>query len=265
MPLNGKKVPEMRNTDQRREQIVQMLLEQGKVEVSALVEKFDVSAVTIRTDLITLEERGLAERNHGGATLTRIPVQEQSIRQKIDVNILLKKQIGARAAQLVGPRDNIIIDSGTTTLMLAQNLRQAKDVTVMTNGLNIAWELADTEGIDLMLTGGWLRKNALSFHGTQAENCLNAYGFDKLFLGVDGCDAQFGLTTHHEAEASLNSKMVDRAKRVIVLADSSKFGHVCLHRIAPLDRVHAVVTDPGISAEYREEFSRRGIELIIAE
>jgi DeoR family transcriptional regulator of aga operon len=255
----------MRNTTQRREAILQLLTRHGAVQVTDLVQEFGVSAVTIRTDLSALESQGLASRSHGGATLTRTPPPEQTIRQKDAINQEQKERIGALAATLVQPGDNIIIDSGTTTISLARHLRDASQVTVMTNGLNIAWELAESPGVDLILTGGLLRKESLSIQGSQAEATLQAYNFDKLFLGVDGFDLQFGITTHHEAEASLNHKMVERAKKIVVLTDASKFGRVSLHRIVQLDRVHTVITDAAISQEYREGLQRLGIELLIAE
>ena len=255
----------MRNTSQRRETILQMLTQQGSVQVTDLVEKLGVSAVTIRSDLNALEAQGMATRSHGGATLTRTPPLEHTIRQKDAINHEQKERIGAYAARLVEPGDNIIIDSGTTTISLARHLRDATGVTVATNGLNIAWELADAPGVDLILTGGLLRKQSLSIQGSQAETCLQAYSFDKLFLGVDGFDLQFGVTTHHEAEASLNHKMVERAKKIIVLTDASKFGRVSLHRIVQLDRVDTVITDASISQEYREGLQKLGIELFIAE
>jgi DeoR family transcriptional regulator of aga operon len=255
----------MRNTSQRRATILQALTQHGSVQVNELVERLGVSAVTIRSDLTALESQGLATRSHGGATLTRTPPPEQTIPQKDAINHEQKERIGACAARMVAPGDNIIIDSGTTTISLARHLREAQNVTVMTNGLNIAWELAEAPGVDLILTGGLLRKQSLSIQGAQAEACLQAYSFDKLFLGVDGFDLQFGVTTHHEAEASLNHKMVERAKKIIVLADASKFGRVSLHRIVQLDRVHTVITDAGISPEYRDGLLEAGIELLIAE
>jgi DeoR family transcriptional regulator of aga operon len=254
----------MRHTSQRRATILQALTQQGSVQVNELVEQLGVSAVTIRSDLTALEAQGLATRSHGGATLARTPPTEHTVPQKDAINHEQKARIGAHAARMVASGDNIIIDSGTTTISLARHLRDAQGVTVMTNGLNIAWELADAPGVDLILTGGLLRKQSLSIQGTQAEACLQAYSFDKLFLGVDGFDLQFGVTTHHEAEASLNHKMVERAKKIIVLADASKFGRVSLHRIVQLDRVHTVVTDAGISDEYREGLLQAGIELQIA-
>jgi DeoR family transcriptional regulator of aga operon len=255
----------MRNTSQRRASILQMLTQQGSVQVTPLVEQFGVSAVTIRSDLTALENQGVATRSHGGAILTRTPVTEQTIHQKDALNQQQKDRIGALAATLVQPGENIIIDSGTTTISLARHLREAQDVTVLTNGLNIAWELADAPGVDLIMTGGLLRKQSLSIQGAQAEACLQAYSFDKLFLGVDGFDLQFGVTTHHEAEASLNQKMVERAKKVIVLTDASKFGRVSLHRIVQLNRVHTVITDASISPEYSQGLRELGVELLIAE
>ncbi|MEH6435043.1 DeoR family transcriptional regulator [Massilia sp. DD77] len=255
----------MRNTTQRREAILQLLTRQGSVQVTELVQEYGVSAVTIRSDLSALEAQGLATRSHGGATLTRTPPPEHTIRQKDAINQEQKERIGALAATLVQEGDNIIIDSGTTTISLARHLRDANSVTVMTNGLNIAWELAESPGVDLILTGGLLRKQSLSIQGSQAEATLQAYNFDKLFLGVDGFDLQFGVTTHHEAEASLNHKMVERAKKIIVLTDASKFGRVSLHRIVQLDRVDTVITDASISPEYREGLQKLGIELLIAE
>ncbi len=257
--------PVMRNTRRRREQILQSLVEHGSVHVADLVERFDVSSVTIRSDLTHIESQGLATRTHGGATLVRTPPQEQDIHEKDVLNHPIKDAIGVHAAQLVKPGDNIIIDSGSTTMMLAHHLRDHHDLIVMTNGLNIAWELANAPGVELRLTGGLLRKQALSLQGAQAEASLNSYGFDTLFLGVDGFDLQFGLTTHDEAEANLNHRMVERARKVVVLTDASKFGRVSLHRIARLDQVHTVITDGSISSEYSEGLQRLGIELIVVD
>jgi DeoR family transcriptional regulator of aga operon len=232
--------------------------------VSELAAGLGVSAVTIRADLDSLEARGLVKRSHGAAGLLRTPPPERDMRQKDALNSEAKDAIGAAAAALVQPGDNLLVDGGTTTMSLARRLRNIGRATVMTNGLNIALELADAPDVQVLLTGGLLRKQSLSLQGAQAEACLGLYNFDKLFLGADGLDPEYGLTTHDESEAGLNRKMVDRAKRVIVLADSSKFGRVSLHRIVPLDRVHAVVTDSGISAEHREALGRLNLELIIA-
>jgi len=253
----------MRNTRQRRQQILQLLVQHGSVQVTELADSFGVSSVTIRADLNHIESQGLATRTHGGATLVRTPPREQDIHEKDALNLPLKDMIGARAAQLVRPGENIIIDSGSTTMMLARHLRLRGDVTVMTNGLNIAWELANADGVNVLLTGGLLRKQSLSLQGSQAEASLTSYSFDTPFLVGDGLDLQFGLTTHDEAEARLNHRMVERARRIVVLTDASKFGRVSLHRIARLDQIHAIITDDGISDEYREGLQRLGLDVIV--
>lgn len=255
----------MRNTNQRREQLLKLLMEQGSVQVSDLVPLLGVSAVTIRHDLDHFEQQGLLTRNYGGAFFNPRGTPEQDIREKDHLNPTLKERIGARAAEMVLPGENILIDSGTTTHKLARYLRTAQDLTVMSNGLNIVEELAQAEGVQVMITGGVLRKASQSFQGVQAEASLAAYNFDKLFLGVDGFDLHFGITTHSEREASLNRKMVERSRRTIVMTDSSKFGRVSLHRIIGLERVQAVITDAGISAEYRDGLQRLGIELILVD
>ena len=254
----------MRNTRQRRQRIMQQIVETGSVQVGDLVERYGVSAVTIRSDLNHLESQGLISRSHGGARLLRTPPQEHGIREKDSLNQPLKDAIGKAASQLVKPGDNIIIDSGSTTMALARYLRDHRDITVMTNGLNIAWELANAPGVKVLMTGGLLRKQSLSLQGSQAEASLGSFSFDTLFLGVDGLDLQFGLTTHHEPEASLNHRMVERARRIVVLTDSSKFGKVGLHRIARLDALHTLITDDRISSDHRDGLQKLGVEVIIA-
>lgn len=255
----------MRNPTQRRAVILQQLSRRGIAQVSDLASDLHVSTVTIRHDLTELEAQGLARRNRGGALLSRPPATEQTIRKKDWINLAQKDRIGALAALQVAAGDNIIIDSSSTTSLLARHLCKAIDVTVMTNGLNIAWELANAAQVHVILAGGLVRKESLSVQGSQAGSCLQAYSFDTLFLGVDGFDLQFGVTTHNEGEAKLNQKMAERAKKIIVLTDSSKFGRVSLHRIAQFGKVDTVITDATISAAYREGLQGLGIELLIGD
>jgi DeoR family transcriptional regulator of aga operon len=255
----------MKQTVKRREEILAELISEGSVRVADLAERFGVSAVTIRQDLAKLEAEDVVRRSYGGAVFNPKRVPEQDIRLKDSLNVHAKDRIGAYAAQFVSQGDNIIVDSGTTTMTLARHIRDRHDVSVMTNGLNIVGELVGSTGLTVMMTGGKLRNESLSFQGAAAEASLDRYYFDKLFLGVDGCDFQFGLTTHDEAEADLNRKMIGRANRVFVLADSSKFGQVALHSISSLKSIHAVVTDGGIAHDFREKLELAGIDVFIAE
>ena len=237
----------------------------GSVQVGDLVERYGVSAVTIRADLTHLEAQGLATRSHGGASLQRMPPQEHDIHEKDVLNLPLKETIGAQAAQLVKPGDNIILDSGSTTMMLARHMRGLRDVTVMTNGLNIAWELANAPAVNVLLTGGLLRKQSLSLQGSQAEASLNSYSFDTLFLGVDGLDLERGITTHYEPEAMLNRKMVEAARVVVAITDSSKFGKRSSLLLCPLSRIHTVITDDRIEDRAAQMLEAADVRLIVAE
>ncbi len=249
----------MRNTRQRRQQIRELLLRDGSVYIADLIGRFRVAPATIRVDLNHIESQGLAVRHRGGATLVRRATHERDA-----PGLSLKETIGARAARMVKPGENILIDSDPTAALLARHLRGHTDITVMTNGINVALELSHAPGVELLLTSGYLHKHSLSLNGGQAAASLGNYSFDTLFLGVDGLDLQFGLSTQHEAKADLNSRMVERARRIVVLADASKFGRVSLHRIARLDQVHSVITDGGIAADHLESLRGSGIEVIVA-
>lgn len=254
----------MLNSDQRRAQILQALQSQDSVRVTRLAQRFGVSPVTIRTDLRALTEAGLLTRQHGGARLSRMAPPEASLAEKRQLHRERKLRIAACAAALVAPGDKLILDAGSTTLHLARLLHKAGTLTVYTNSLPIASELANAEAVELIVSGGALRKASQSLQGAQAEASLQGYVFDKLFLGVDGFDSEFGLSTHDAAEARLNARMIEHARRVIVLADSSKFGQLCLHRICLPERVHAVVSDAALPPALRTALEQQGIEVIIA-
>ncbi|HYD80756.1 MAG TPA: transcriptional repressor AgaR [Paucimonas sp.] len=259
----------MTTTSQRRQRILQLLMEHGNVQVSELSPSFNVSAVTIRNDLSFFEEQGLVTRTYGGAFLKRpqhAPERAAAVARGVTAPGAARgERIGARAARLIRPGDNILIDAGTAAYRLARHLAAASGLTVMTNGLDIAAELAATEGIRLLCTGGMLDREARSFVGTQAEQGLDGYHFDKVFLDADGFDLKHGITAHDEATARLKRRMIEAAGTCIVLLDSAKCGQIGLHRIAPLSRVGAVIADPDLPAEYREALERLEIDIAVAD
>jgi len=262
------------NSGVRREQILQALEMQDKVRVNRLAQRFGVSTVTIRGDLRLLAEAGLVQRQHGGACTARRAPPELPLEEKRAQHRERKHSIASRALTLVQPGDKLILDAGSTTLQLARKLARAvaqPDAAVMaplsifTNSLPIANELGSVQDIELLLSGGTLRKASQSLQGPQAEAGLDGYVFDKLFLGVDGCDPEFGLSTHDEAEARLNARMTAQARQVIVLTDGSKFGRICLHRICDLERVDIVVSDASMPPAMRTALTQRGVQVLIAE
>lgn len=255
----------MKNTSERREHTIALLKKNGSVQVTDLSKKFGVSTVTIRNDLAALEKQGIATRAYGGAYLQDgdIRLHEHSVEDKNQLNKTLKQKIAAAAVTLIEKGDTLILDSGTTTYYIAEALKNAHDLVVMTNGLNIANALFSAEGVEVILTGGKLRRKSMSFYGVEADNILEHYHFNKLFLGVDGFNLEKGITTYNENEARLNRRMCNIADEVIVVTDSSKFGKVSLHKILETARVDKIVTDEGIPKEYLQGLEQLGITVIL--
>lgn len=252
---------DMLNTIERQQEIVRLTQQQGKVAVKQLAQHFAVSEVTIRSDLAVLDQKKLLVRSRGGALINSELSRELSLKEKRHCYSALKQQLGQAVAGLIHDGDRVILDSGTTTQQVAANLSQRRDLIVMTNGLNIAMELAQSEDVEVMLTGGLLRKKSMSFYGSVAEKSLRDYNFNKLVLGVDGFDLRAGLTTHFEKEASLNRLMCEIANEIIVVTDSSKFEQQAFHVICASRAIHTLVTDSGIPEHYAEELTKQGVQL----
>jgi len=175
-----------------------------------------------------------------------------------------KGENGKKAAELIEESNTIIIDSGSTTYELAKNLKKFNDLTVITNALNVAVLLAEYKNINVIVPGGILKKNSLSLAGILAEKGFKDYFCDKLFLGVDGFDLDFGISTPNLEEAHLNQIMITLSKEVIVVADSSKFQKRGFAFIAPVNKINTVVTDKGISSEHKMKLENLGVKVIVA-
>ncbi len=249
---------------ERRNKILELVEERGKVEVGELSRRFNTSEATIRSDLKDLHTRGLVQRAHGGAIRVDTIGADPSLQVKAGIRAEQKRRIGAAAAALVDDGDSIILDSGTTTQQIARNLRGKRNLKVITNALNVASELVAANGVQLILLGGLVRQNSHSVVGHFAEDMLAQLAADKLFLGVDAFDLDLGLSTPNLEESQVNQAMARVAKRTIVVADSTKFNRQSLSRIIPLSAVHTIVTDDELPADARAAFDARGIELIIA-
>lgn len=251
---------------ERRKEIVSLTETVGKVDVEALAGQFEVSTVTIRNDLNALSSKGLVVRSRGGAVASTRLTRELSFQEKHTENLPIKRRLGQATADLIGQGvGSLLLDSGTTTEEVALSLLDRAGLTVMTNGLNIASALAGSDGVEVLVTGGTLRKKSMSFYGRQAEESLKFLHFDKLVLGADGVDLQVGITTHFEQEASLNRVMCEVASEVILVADSSKFGRRGSHIICGYKGIDAMVTDSGIPDEFANEFTASGIRVHIAD
>lgn len=255
----------MKSAVERRMEIVNVVNRDGKARVEDLAAQFDVSSVTIRSDLSFLEKNGYVVRSHGAAIPNTGVIAELTVHEKRRQNSGIKSLIGQAAAKLIESGDTVILDSGTTTREIASSLKSLEDVVVMTNGLDVAMELASAPGVEVLMSGGVLRKNALSFSGSQAEHSLKNYRFDKVFLGVDGFDLRAGITTHNEQEASLNRLMCEISEQVIAVADSSKFGKRSCHMIREFGNIDILVTDSDIPEDYVQGLREMKVDVIIVE
>lgn len=232
--------------EERRRLIIEMLNREGRVLVGALAKHFHTSQVTIRKDLDILQSHGRIHRTHGGALPSHgSALEDPTLREKEKLHRKEKLQIAAAAAGMVREGQVVILDSGTTTTAIARALREFENLTIITNAVNIAAELSGSS-LEVILTGGTLRKNSFSLVGPIAEETLRRLNADILFLGVDGLDVHYGLSTPNLLEAKVNRVMMDVARVAVAVCDSSKFGRRSLSSIAPLSAVHHLITDRGI-------------------
>jgi DeoR family transcriptional regulator of aga operon len=254
------------NTVDRRMKIMQKLSVNDQVFVNELSKEFGVSEVTIRNDLEQLESKKLLIRARGGAmSITQVVSFDMQLGEKHKLHMTEKVRIGKAAAKLIKESDTLIIDSGTTTLEIIRNIEPSlNNVTIITNALNIANQLVSASNVSLIIPGGVLRKNSLSLIGTLAEKSFRNFFVDKVFLGVDGFDTMNGISTPNIEEAALNQIMIEVAREVIVVADSSKFLRKSLAFICKLDRIDTVITDSGISEDDKKRLEDAGIKVIIA-
>lgn len=251
-------------SEERRRKIVELVQRDGRVVVRDLGKRFSTSLITIRKDLEHLHQRGLIHRAHGGALpLDASALRDPTLHEKERLHRKEKLRIAAAAAQLVRPGHVIILDSGTTSTAVARATRHIQNLTVITNAINIAADLAGSD-VEVILTGGSLRKNSFSLVGPLAEGSLRHISADLLFLAVDGFDVRYGLTTPNQLEARVNRAMIESAKTTVVVCDSSKFGKRSLSLIARTSAVHHTITDRGIPAKDLRALRESGVRVILA-
>jgi DeoR family transcriptional regulator of aga operon len=250
-------------SEERRRAILEIVNREGRVLVLDLAKRFETSQVTVRKDLEALHAHRLIHRTHGGALPAREgALEDPTLREKEKLHHQEKVRIAAAAARMVQEGQVVILDSGTTTTEIARALRSFRKLTIVTNAVNIAAELSGT-AVDVILTGGTLRKNSFSLVGPIAEETLHRLNADLVFLGVDGFDVHYGLSTPNLLEAKVNKVMVEVAKRTVAVCDSSKFGRRSLSLIVPPSALHEVVTDRGVPKSDLRVLKRAGIEVTL--
>ncbi len=233
------------------------------MKVSALQPLLQASEASIRRDLQALQDAGLLKRTHGGAVLNQTAAFEPSLADKDDQFDAEKRAIARVAAGLVGPGETVLLDSGSTTFRIARELKHKRNLTVVTNAVNIAWELASGD-VEVMLTGGTLRHATQSLVGPVAESTLAGLHVDKLFLATNGLDLKRGLTTPNLLEAQAKRAMIDSAREVIVVADHSKFGRITFRQFSGLDHIDCLITDASAPEKFLRALKQKKIRILVA-
>ncbi len=257
-----------RNTLERRAKILQHLNNKGKVYVKDLSKEFSVSEVSIRNDLVKLEEKGLLIRTRGGAIKEKSGYDDPGLSQRIKQNFKEKMRIGKRAVDLINEGDNVILGAGTTLLPLARQLNRFKNIRIITHSLPIVDELSGISNnggkMEVIQVGGVLNGRLRSLVGPIAEKTLGKLHCNTLFLSVEGIDLTAGIFSPIIEEASLSRVAINVSDRVVVLADSSKFQKRSFAKVCSINQVDVVVTDKNIEPKIKAGLEKLGIEVIIA-
>ena len=253
--------------DDRENQILKKLRYKGSVSLDQLTDDLGASAASIRRDLARLEMKGLVRRTPGGAkaveTLLYEPFRYDSLFQKrVRHQAAEKRRIGLAAAELIQEHETVGFTAGTTTTEVARVIRNRQNLRVVTNAINIAMELCNCEGLQTLVTGGFVQwAGSFSLVGHAAVNFLNEIYMDKVFVAVCGIDHVRGVTLIEPEESSTFRAMVRQAKQTIVVADSSKIGLVTPALVCPVSDVHILITDTNASDDAVAPFLERGIEV----
>ncbi|MFK7697259.1 DeoR/GlpR family DNA-binding transcription regulator [Paenibacillus sp. HJGM_3] len=243
---------------ERKQRIVEFVKQRQVASVSELAQAFQV---TIRRDLAEAELEGLLKRTHGGVILDQGANVEPSFSERASDQLEQKRRIGKYAASLINDGDHIILDSGTTTIHIAQQLVHRKNLTIVTNDMNVAAELRDCRDITVVVTGGTLYHSSFMLNGLYTDHVLGTIHVQKAFIGTPAIHPQYGLTHPEEKLVPTKIGMIRAAQEVIVVADDTKIGKRSLHQVAPIQAIHTFITGTEASELHVEAFREAGVRV----
>lgn len=253
---------------QRHDRILDLLQSQGRVEVADLARHLDVSEMTTRRDLLELESLGALRRVHGGAVREVGRSFEPRYRSRAQQALPSKKAIAAAAAAYVADGDAIALDVGSTVLHMVDELVGRTGLSIITSNLRVAWSVANNHALErsvrLILAGGVVRADELNMTGAAAQDNYRRMRVDTAFIGVAGVNVSAGLTDYNLEDAELKRVLVGSARRVVVLADSSKLGRETFAHVADLQQVDTLVTDEAADAAVVDALRVAGLEVVLA-
>lgn len=257
----NEKEKEKISTEDRRNQIIDLLTKKGRVKVIDLSKIFNTSEVTIRNDLSELENMGLLERVHGGAISSYRAYYNMTLQERVKTNEEEKRRIAIEASRLIVDGDTLMVNSGTTTLFTMQELRSLKNLTIVTNSILIAQEIGHYMNIHVILLGGNIDHWNQFTYGDDAINQLSKYQANKLILSIDGINLNDGITTFSHLEAEVCRQMAERVNRIIVVGDYTKIGRTSFSYIKPIDGIDILISDKKADKEELDKITKRNIEI----
>ena len=250
-------------SEQRKQRILDLLKENDSVRVTNLSRQFGVSEVTIRTDLEDMEKKGLLSRVHGGAVSSYKPYYSMNLNQRLETNQKAKVAIAERVAELIQPNDTVMLNAGTTTLLVFRRFPANYNLSIVTNSISIALEASGNPNYNVILVGGSVNTKYQFTYGNDAVRQLQKYHADKLILSVDGIDAHQGFTTYYNKEATVDVAMIEQSNCCIVAADHSKFGHSAFAKISDLSVADYIVTNGQLGQEISEILHENGVTVLV--
>lgn len=247
----------------RRNQIVDMIMQQKTVKNEELMQRFQISIETVRRDLAYLEKQGLLRRVYGGAVAKTVLGSEPEYNSRSQTMFGEKSAIGAAAAKLIEPGDTVYLGVGTTVQAMVRHMRGIGPITVFTNAVRTAVELSELPDCTVVLPGGTLRQGELTLSGFPAEENFDHFNVDKAFIGIGGI-TQEGVTDFHIGEARIHRRLIRNARQAIVLTDSGKLGVRAMNNVCPVSELSMVITDSGASKQMVKSLEQAGVKVVIA-
>jgi DeoR family transcriptional regulator, aga operon transcriptional repressor len=249
----------------RRRRILQLIKMNGRISVQEVVDELGCSEATARRDLDLMEKTESIIRTIGGAMFDGYgPSRETSFSEKKQISWLEKEAIARKAADLITEGDVVGLSGGSTTFLIAKALKERQGITVVTNAVNIAMELSDNDGIQVVVTGGIMRSKSFELCGPLAEKMIDGVHIGKMFIGIDGITTRQGLATYSESEAEVAKRLIARSSETFAVFDHTKVGKTSLFSIAPLASLHACITDAVLEQELAGELNKLGVAVYAA-
>lgn len=250
---------------QRRNEVLYLLKQSGRISVQEIVEQLHCSEATARRDLDLLQKESGVIRTIGGARYERYTaMHENSFTEKQDKRWAEKEAIARKVLELIEEGDIVGLSGGTTTFMIAKQMKKLEGITVVTNAINIAMELADSEGIQVVVIGGVLRKKSYELSGPLAEQMIESLHISKTFLGIDGLSIERGMVTYSEMEAHTARMIMKHSLKTFAVFDYTKIEKPSLFAIAPLSEVYGGITDDSADQSYLQLLRNAGLSMHIA-